>query len=622
MPFMSSASSDPVDSDTLAFLGIGVARSSIEGNISRLDAVARSILALDDGMRIERFETFGFSGRGPLDTVLAGEPVRDLPCWVRVSFERSVPVIVSCRVDPEAAPDERVEWFLRRPDNESATRKEVEERLRTILNTTHEIVWTLDLEGRFTFVNLRGEEATGYRVPDWIGLPFDPLVHPDDREMVRECFRQTIAGNRSCFKTTVIDARGQTRALMVNTAPLVEGGRIVGMVGLGYDVTEKVRLEDELHKAQRIESLGLLAGGIAHDFNNILTAVLGGVTLARRKAGNDEQLAELLMLSEKACLRARDLTHQLMTFTRGGAPICRPADMAELIRETVRFVARGSQVRCDVQIEADLRLVSMDESQMSQVLGNVVLNGIQAMPSGGTLSIRARNVELVDVPQGSALQPGPHVCVEIADTGVGIPPEHAARVFDPYFSTKARGTGLGLATSYSIVRRHKGHLDFESTPGVGTTFRILLPATSQTTMPPSSRPKPGAPVRGRVLMVDDEPAVRELGALMLRGLGYQTDTVSSGEEAIERVRSAMERDEPFRAVLLDLTMPGGMSGRETARRLRQIAPDVALIASSGYSTDPIMSNHAAYGFDAAVPKPYIAAELDAGLRKALGHRER
>lgn len=499
--------------------------------------------------------------------------------------------------------------------------RQTEERLRTILNTTHEIVWTLDLEGRFTFVNARGEEATGHRVDEWLGVPFDPIIAPEDREMVWDCFRKTMAGGRTRFNTRVVDATRQFRSLLVNTAPLVENGTITGMVGLGTDVTDQVRLEEELHKAQKIESLGLLAGGIAHDFNNILTAILGGVTLARRQASKDASLVELLTLSEKACMRARDLTQQLLTFSRGGAPICRPASMADLVRETARFVSRGSPVRCALDIEESLWLVDMDESQMSQVLGNLILNAIQAMPAGGTVTICARNQDDdSELPRGSGLRPGPYVSVAISDSGVGIAPEHASKIFDPYFTTKVRGTGLGLATSYSIVRRHRGHIDFASTPGEGTTFRILVPATLQTAGPPSSSPHPRAPLRARILVVDDEPAVRQVAVLILEGLGYEALSVGSGDEAITLFRGALAAGAGFQLVVMDLTMPGGMSGWDTGRELRRIDPDVLLIASSGYSTDPIMADHAAYGFDSAVPKPYVPGDLDSAIREALKRR--
>ncbi len=508
---------------------------------------------------------------------------------------------------------------------EDALHLETAERLRTILNTTHEIVWTLDLDGCFTFVNTQGEDATGYSAPEWIGLPFDPLIHPDDREMVRDAFRKTIAGERTRFNAQVLDVSGRTRSLLVNTAPLVQEGRVIGMVGLGNDVTEQVRLEEELNKAQKIESLGLLAGGIAHDFNNILTAIVGGISLARRRAGSDSSLLEMLSLSETACMRARDLTQQLLTFSRGGAPICKPASMAELIRETAHFVSRGSKVRCELDIDPSLSLVDMDASQMSQVLGNLILNGIQAMPDGGTITIEAHNEEIgTALPPGSALRPGRHVCVSVRDSGVGIRPEHVAKIFDPYFTTKPGGSGLGLATSYSIVRRHKGHIDFESTPGVGTTFRIRLPAAARSVAPAPSAPASASATRApvRVLLVDDEPVLRDVASLMLRTLGYGAETAASGEQAVDVFRDAARHGTGFDVVVMDLTMPGGMSGREAAGALRSLDPKVVIVASSGYSTDPVMADPGSFGFDGAVPKPYIASDLDEALRAALKKRDR
>lgn len=496
-----------------------------------------------------------------------------------------------------------------------------DERYRAMIEASHDIIWSLDREGNFTFVNARGEELTGYRLDDWRGKAFAPLIHPDDLEKAQDAFIRTMAGERVRYDVRVVDAGGEVRQLRANLEPIHDAGEIVGLVGLGTDITVRTRLEDELHKAQKLESLGLLAGGIAHDFNNILTAIVGGVTLAKRCADQPELQRETLDMAERACMRARELTQQLLTFSRGGAPIRRPASIAELLHETARFALRGSNVRCKIVLAPDLRLVEMDPGQMSQVVNNLLINAAQAMPNGGNVELWATNHTLDSSDARlPTLRPGSYVRISIRDEGDGIPQQHLPNIFDPYFTTKPSGTGLGLATCYSIVRRHDGYIDVETVPGEGTTFHIYLPATEHFCLPSDEPPVPDSKRGGTVLLMDDDPMVRDVGAEMLRVLGFDAVVVSDGREAIEKYRDALERGRGFDAVILDLTVPGGMGGKETAVILRRLDERVRLIASSGYSTDPVMADHRRYGFDGVVAKPYLPEDLDRAMGSVLRER--
>jgi PAS domain S-box-containing protein len=490
-----------------------------------------------------------------------------------------------------------------------------QERYRAFVEATHDIIWALDTNANFTFVNRRGEQLTGHDFSDWEGKSFAPLIYPEDLPKAQDSFVRTMQGERVRYEVRIVDSHGRVRRLQANLEPLWEDGRIVGMVGLGTDITERTRMEDELHKAQKLESLGLLAGGIAHDFNNILTAIVGGVTLARRSVGQLELQQETLEMAEKACLRARELTQQLLTFSRGGAPVRKPASVAELLRETAQFALRGSNVRCELRLEEGLDLVEMDAGQMNQVLNNLLINGAQAMPRGGTVTLEAENWVLEE-PQARlpTLRPGPYVRISVRDEGDGIPSEHMTNIFDPYFTTKPSGTGLGLSTCYSIVKRHDGFIEVETSPGEGTTFRIYLPSTERRPAPSEVPEIPNSHRGGTVLLMDDDAMVREVGAEMLRLIGFDVVVTNDGEAAVREYREALERGHRFDAVILDLTVPGGMGGRETATILRQLDEGARLIASSGYSTDPVMADHTSYGFDGVIGKPYVPEDLDRTMR--------
>ncbi len=375
------------------------------------------------------------------------------------------------------------------------------------------------------------------------------------------------------------------------------------------DITEQRHLEEERRRAQNLESIGILAGGIAHDFNNILTAIYGSISLARRHAEPGGKLHSILDKTEKASNAAKALTRQLLTFSKGGGAVFQPADIADLLRETVSFALHGSSVRVIFSIAEDLRPANADLGQIGQVINNLAINALQAMPGGGTLAVSAGNASV----RGSGIylpeRPGSYLRISIRDTGSGISPEHLGRIFDPYFTTKETGSGLGLAIVYSIIKNHKGYIFVDSEPGKGTEFIMFLPASEGLAGVGASPDDAFSCAGGRVLLMDDDEYVVETAKMMLEDLGCEVQTAREGGEAVRRYAEAMENGKPFDVVIMDLTVPGGMGGLEAIRELLKIDPDARALMSSGYSTDAVMTDYASYGFAGAVPKPYTIEDL-------------
>jgi PAS domain S-box-containing protein len=403
------------------------------------------------------------------------------------------------------------------------------------------------------------------------------------------------------------------------TANLVSYGKEELLCVVCRDTTERRKMDEEIMKADKLESVGLLAGGIAHDFNNILTAIMGNISIAKLKTKPPDIVYTRLDEAEKACSRAKDLTYQLLTFAKGGAPIKETTSVPEVIKESCTFTLAGSNVRCQYEIPDDVWPVEVDTSQISQVLSNMVLNAKQAMPEGGTIAITVRNTTMEETPR-LPLKSGEYVRISIRDEGTGIPEKHLGRIFDPYFTTKQTGSGLGLATSYSIIRKHDGLIDVESQLGAGTTFHIYLPVSHREIR--QDQPARSMPVRGRgkVLVMDDDDLIREIVEEMLLQLGYEAALASDGEQTVSLYKEAMRNGEPFDAVIMDLTIPGGMGGTEAVKALLHIDPTAVAIVSSGYSNDPVMSDFAQYGFKGIVTKPYNVKELGDILHKVLANR--
>jgi len=296
-------------------------------------------------------------------------------------------------------------------------------------------------------------------------------------------------------------------------------------------------------------------------------------------------------------------------------------NIAELLRESATFALRGSAARLELSLPDDLWSVEVDEGQMNQVIHNVVINADEAMPAGGVLKIGAVNSEIKEV-SALPLPEGKYTRIDIEDTGIGISQEHLKRIYEPYFTTKKKGSGLGLSTVYSIIKNHGGYIIAESVQNQGTTFHIYLPASKKPVKVKKEKTRRN-PTRagGMILVMDDEEIIRKMLNNILSLAGYKAELTSDGAEALEKYAQAMEAGKPFDAVIMDLTIPGGMGGKEAVKKLLEIDPDARVIVSSGYATDSIMSEHKKYGFSAVITKPYSVKQLEETLR-SLSRRKK
>lgn len=493
-----------------------------------------------------------------------------------------------------------------------------EERYRGVVEDQTELICRFLPDFTLTFVNEAYCRCFGQNREALLGRSFLTLIAEEDRGRVAANIAALSAERPfSSHEERVLMPDSSTRwQSWTNRLILSRSGRVCEYQAVGRDITDQKRLQGEILRAQKLESVGTLAGGIAHDFNNILVAILGNLSLARNILPSSERALSLIAEAEKASLRARDLARQLLTFARGGASVRKTVRLGRAIADAARMALSGSRCSGDIQAAGDLWAVEADEGQIAQAVNNLVINAAQAMAGGGVVTVRAENARL---PAGlvSGLPEGEYILISVRDRGIGIPDEHVSRIFDPYFTTKQDGSGLGLAIVYSIVVGHGGAITVESKPGEGSVFRVYLPA------------RPGAPVaeaaggsaprgRGRVLLMDDDETVAAVTAQMLAHLGYRAETAKDGEAMLSAYGRAQEARDPFAAVILDLTVPGGgMGGKEAIGRLKRLDPQAKVIVASGYSSDPVMAGFAQFGFAGAIAKPYDLAELGGALRSVL-----
>jgi PAS domain S-box-containing protein len=494
--------------------------------------------------------------------------------------------------------------------------KETKERYQKIIENADEWIWILGRDGNFKYANRAALENSGYEFEKWLGRSYYPIVVEEDLPKVKGIFAETLGGKSQHYELRIKDKRGNIRTLQVNTAPLLEEGEAVGTVSVGRDVTEEKEKEKEFRRMDKLESLGILAGGIAHDFNNLLMGIMGNISLAIMNVDDDET-KEILSDAEKASKKASRLTEQLLTFAKGGKPIKETTSIEDLIRESAEFVLHGSNVKCEYNFPEDLWKVKADKAQMTQVINNIVLNADQSMPEGGKILITGDNVVL-----GSdntlPLPEGKYIKIAMEDEGVGIPEEYLLKIFDPYFSTKRKGHGLGMATVYSIIQKHEGHVKVKSKLGEGTTFYIYLPAAEEERGEKDEKEEIPFLEKKKILLMDDEEIVRKAIGRMLKGKGSEVVFAENGEEAINKFKEAEKSPQPFDAAILDLTIAGGMGGKETVKKIREMDSNVKIIVASGYSNDPVMANYGKYGFNGVIVKPFHIEELIQALKNVIG----
>ncbi len=497
------------------------------------------------------------------------------------------------------------------------------EQLAITLRSIGDGVITTDQQGKVILLNKVAEDLTGWSQSEAAGRPLPEifqLINSRNNEPCPDPAQEVLKGGRQlelAKHTTLVARNGTRRAISDSTAPIHNpDGELVGVVLVFRDVTEKLRTEQELHKIKKLESISVLAGGIAHDFNNLLTAILGNINLARLSAEGGSQLDNLLEQAEKASLRAQNLTRQLLTFARGGEPVRQHTDLAEIIQDNAAFTLRGSAISYQFEPPHDLWPVDIDPGQIGQVIQNIILNARQAMEPGvGHIEITAKNCQFcheITVPAESCVQ------VSIRDTGPGIPTEVIDSIFDPYFSTKELGSGLGLAISHSIIKKHDGVLLVSSTEGQGTVFTLKLPVSQGTkapSLPRQEHKKAQTPLK--VLVMDDEEMLCKLAVQIFSILGHRVQTVVDGEQALASYQEARAQGEPFDVVIMDLTIPGGMGGKEAVTKILEVDSAAKVIVASGYSNDPVMADYKRYGFVGMLGKPYRLSDLEKVLADIL-----
>ena len=460
---------------------------------------------------------------------------------------------------------------LQRKKTEDALR-DSEQRYRAIIENAYDLIIEISDQGKCNYISPNCEVVLGHNYSDMLEKSFFDFVHPQERQPLIESFHSHIGSLQEIDMTCRLQTKeGEWRWFESHIHPFRTSMGMVKGVIVTRDITEQKRLEEERLRATKLESVGLLAGGIAHDFNNILTSVFANVGLAKMITAKDPSsnvsVIERLSAAEKACLRARDLTKQLLTFAKGGAPVKSTTSIASIIGDTVEFALRGSSVRCCLNIPENLWSVVVDEGQISQVLQNLVINAEQAMPDGGVIDVTVAN-EPIASPSDLPLKPGNYVRITVTDQGIGIPQDHLSKIFDPYFTTKQKGSGLGLATTYSIMKRHEGHITVSSGLGKGASFTLYLPASSAQEISRDETPKELISGKGRILVMDDEDEIQEVLGKMLEHLGFEVDFASDGEKAVNDYTLAFQQGSPYVATILDLTIPGEWEGKKRFGRLR------------------------------------------------------
>jgi len=505
----------------------------------------------------------------------------------------------------------------RKTDEEALRNSEM--KYRQLVEHAPAGIYEVDMTtGKLISVNDVMCEYTGYTKEEFLNLRMWDILKEKSRKKLLERYEKMLKGEPFPPEAEyeIIGKNNKKISFLAYTRIEYKDGQPFRANTVAHDITDSQKMEEELSKAQKLESLGVLAGGIGHDFNNLLSGIMGNISLAKLEAERGEDIMESLEEALRVSSKASALTQQLLVFSKGGAPVKKAASIAEVLRDSTAFTLRGSTVKCKFKIAKELWPVKVDVGQFSQVIHNLVINALQAMSSGGEMRLEAKNVSLkkiYDLP----LTPGRYVAIKIQDQGHGITQEYLSKIFDPYFTTKSKGSGLGLTMSYTTIKRHDGHISVESEVDQGTTFHIYLPATEEVPEEETGKENRAVAGEGRILVMDDEEILRKVAERMLLELGYEVQCVPDGTEALELYEKAKRSGQSFDAIIMDLTIPGGMGGKETIKKLLKIDSRAIAVVSSGYSNDPIMSNYEKYGFRGVVTKPYRIEDLSWVMREVL-----
>ncbi len=467
-------------------------------------------------------------------------------------------------------------------------------------------------EGVITEANTRMEQILGKPRDEIIGLHISKIFPKETLKRTPLDFESLKKGRVVINERELIHPDGNTITVEMHTKMMPDGT----YQSIYRDITDRKKIMETIAKNQKLESIGILAGGIAHDFNNLLSGVFGYIDLAKLSCGDKPKCMKYTEAAMKSLDRARNLTHQLLTFSKGGAPVIKAEKIESLVQEVVKFALSGSKCSSEFIFESDLRRVLIDKNQISQVVENIVINAQQSMPSGGVVKISVNNC---DIPEKGhpVLNGGSYIKISIADSGTGIEQKHIDKIFDPFFTTKQKGSGLGLSASYSIVARHSGYIDVDSVLGEGSVFDIYLPATE---MDVSENVKIDESEvlhkgEGKVIVMDDEEIIRSVLSKIFSRMNYEVIGCPDGEKAIDVYLKLREKGEKVKFMVFDLTVPGGMGGIEAVEKLREIDKEVPVFVSSGYSEDPAVSDPQEFGFSASIAKPFNLKELSKLLEK-------
>ena len=496
-------------------------------------------------------------------------------------------------------------------------------RFARMLEVAEDAVVSMDEKQRIIIFNKGAERVFGYTADEIIGKSIEVLIperfrlnHSVNVKNYGKSEMNSLRLNSRHSELFGIRKNGEEFRAEISISKFIEDDKWI-FTAIVSDITNRIEMEAEAAKAQKLESVGILAGGIAHDFNNILTAIMGNTQLAMMLSTGNDKVYDRLKTVEMASIRAKDLTQQLLTFSKGGRPVKNTASIIELVKDSTKFALTGSNIKAKYDFAVNLWYVDIDVGQINQVVNNIVINAQQAMPDGGVLEVSAKNITEDESKDITFLKYKRYVQISIEDSGIGVSPDALKKIFDPYYTTKQKGSGLGLASSYSIIKNHGGHITATSELNVGTTFNIFLAASLN--MPVKNEDERNQPIvgNGRILVMDDDEMVSDFANKMLTIVGYNVECAKDGNEAIETYLKRKEEGNPFDVVLMDLTVPGDMGGKEAIKKLHEIEPEAKAVVYSGYSNDPVLANFKQYGFKGVVTKPFEIRDMNEVLQKAI-----